>query len=140
LLAHALNRSELTLRASLLMTATPLAVLICSEFGNWVLLFAFLLTAETAYSTIVIAGLGAAKRGYSPDWSGLGKMAIGAGLAAGTLLLLPRGAGLWSILLLITVAYAVFWSTAWLLRALTVEEMAMLPARVRHWAYSGRLI
>ena len=139
LLAHALNRSELTLRASLLMTATPLAVLLCSELGVWTLLFFVLLAAETTYSAIVIGSLGAAMRGYSPDWTGLGKLAIAAALAAGTLLLLPREAGLWPILLLISVAYAVFWSTLWLLKALTVEEVAMLPARVRHWAF-GRSI
>lgn len=138
LLAHALGRSALTARASLLLTGTPVAILASAQLANWALLFFVLLSAEIIYSTIVILRLRLPSWSYAPDWIGLGKIALAAALAAWALYWVPAGVSHWPAIVAVGLAYGVIWATVWLLRVWTRQETMILSTRLRRWALIER--
>jgi hypothetical protein len=129
LMAHTLGRSAATTRANFIMLVTPPLLLLVAPQQHWSWLFAVLVAAETAYSTLVLRQLRSADWHYRPDWLGLLKFAV-AGLVAAVLLAgLPGGADAVHLALDLLAVTGVSWGVLLLLRPLSAAEQALLPAQ-----------
>lgn len=133
LLAHALGRSGLTSRASILLSVTPLLLFLVAEAQHWALLFVVLVIAEVAYSYMVLVRLKTAQWRYRLHWISLAKFGLAALLAAGAVAATKAaaGGGVMAMLIATGLAFAVMWTGVWVFRAWTHEEEMLLPERIR---------
>jgi O-antigen/teichoic acid export membrane protein len=122
LLAHAMQRADLTSRSSLKLIATPALLALAAYFHAWPVLFMALAAAELSYSLLVLAPLAV----YRPNWSGIAKL-LGATLAVWAVLALPAWApGMLSLSIQTALAFILIPSLAALSQAWTAEEAALV--------------
>ncbi|MGH8762731.1 MAG: lipopolysaccharide biosynthesis protein [Nitrosospira sp.] len=132
-LAHALGRSGLTSRASILLSVTPLLLLVVVEAQHWALVFLVLMLAEIAYSYMVLVRLKTPQWGYHMDRNGLAKFGLAALLTSGIVAAIPKDAGITAALLATGMAFVTMWMGVLFSRAWSPEEEAMLPEKIRRW-------
>jgi hypothetical protein len=133
LLAHAVDRSGVTSRASAILLVTPAALVAAAQLQQWALLFLVLLIAEGAYSGMVLVWVRSPQWTYHPDWSGLGSFGLAGLIAGGVLSAAHLGSGIPSLILATGLAFVVVWSGVWLLRGWSREEMSLLPENLNRW-------
>ncbi|MCK9983766.1 MAG: hypothetical protein AzoDbin1_00238 [Azoarcus sp.] len=120
LLAHALDRSDLSRKSSLRLLVTPLLIVAAAYHQAWWLMFGVLASAEVAYSVMVLLPL----KIYRPNWMPIVKL-VGGALLAAVLLWLPIwGATTLSLVLQTTSVFAAVLVLAILVRAWDGEEIA----------------
>jgi len=134
LLAHAVGRSGLTSKASILLMVTPLVLFAVAQLQDWVLLFLVLIVAEATYSGMVVSWLNARTVVYKPDWAGLAKFGISGGIASGALAGSGLGGGAAFLVLATGLAFVVVWAAVLLLQAWSRQEATLLPEKMRRWA------
>lgn len=132
-LAHALGRSGLTSRASILLCVTPLLLFVVAEAQHWVLLFLVLVIAEIAYSYMVLVRLKTLQWRYHLHWISLAKFGLAALLASGIVAAIPERVGIVAALFATGVSFVAMWAGVLLLQAWSPEEEAMLPEKIRRW-------
>ncbi|MNL67109.1 hypothetical protein D3C87_1916670 [compost metagenome] len=88
-----------------------------------------LVLAETVYSALVLRQLRTPEWRYRPHWAGLAKFGVAGGLAAMVLAGLPGGSDAFHLALALGAATGVSWGALLLLRPLSADELALLPAR-----------
>lgn len=131
LLAHALSRSIVTTRVSLLLLVTPVAVFLAFYSKLWPLLFLVLFTAEFCYTSLVISQMKRDDWKYAPYWPGLAKCGLALALTTLAIWLMPFGNSAFALLLYCGMSCLVMWVIMYLLRIWSPEEMEILPAHVR---------
>ena len=133
ILAHALGRSGLTSRASILLSVTPLLLFVAVKAQHWALLFLVLMLAEISYSYMVLVRLKTPQWGYHLHWAGLAKLGLAALLTSGVVAAIPEDAGILAVLFAGGVAFVTMWTSVLFLRAWSPEEETMLPEKIRRW-------
>ncbi|MBV6319951.1 lipopolysaccharide biosynthesis protein [Duganella violaceipulchra] len=134
LLAHALGRSIVTTRVSLVLLLTPVCVWLALQTRQWPLLFLILFGVEFCYTSLVIGRMKTEAWRYAPYWPGLLKCAIATLAATLALWVLPLGNGAWALLLCSAVSCAVLWGLLYVLGIWSREELELVPAKLRKYA------
>ncbi|WP_323001175.1 hypothetical protein [Denitromonas sp.] len=129
LLAHALGRSGLTSRASLVLIVVPFTLVLVLPAYGWWAMFAVLVIAEAAYSAMVLYWLSSPDWKHRLHWAGCLKIACGGVVGAMVLDAFSWGGGATAGLVALLVAFAVVWTCTFLLRAWSPAELGLLPQR-----------
>lgn len=122
LLAHALERSELTSRTSLRLLLTPLLLATAIYFKTWPALFLVLAIAELTYSLLVLLPLAI----YRPNWSAIAKLFGAAAVAVAVLIAPVWPPGVFSLAVQVVLAFVIVAGIAAITRAWSANEKTLV--------------